>query len=107
MAIGDITGMTKYIFDFFFPRLLNPIVLLFHFSVLILWGGSIYWVYFKNGAEFLATYPNRFNGGQPNGKRNRIKVLFALMLIFGIAAEIFMWTQRVLPPNFHIDNNGS
>jgi hypothetical protein len=101
IAIGDITGMTKNVFDYFFPGMLNPIVLLFHFSIIILWSISIYWVYFDNGAEFLATYPNRFNGGEPKGKRNNIKIIFALMLIFGIAAEIFMWTHKGLPPNFH------
>lgn len=101
IAIGDITGMTENVFEFFFPRLLNPIVLLFHFNIIVLWIISIYWVYFDNGAEFLATFPNRFNSGQPNGKINNIKIFFALMLIFGITAEIFMWIHKGLPPKFH------
>ena len=100
IAIGDITGMTESVNDFLFPLSMKPIVLMFHLSVLGLLITAFYWIYLYDGAEFLATFPNRFNNGQPNGKTNYIKILFAFILILGIAVEIFMWLYKGSPPKF-------
>lgn len=61
----------------------------------------MYWVYFNNGAELLANYPNKFNGGAPKGNKGYIKITLALMLLGAMTAEIFMWTYKGLSLDFH------
>ncbi len=47
MMLGDISGYTNNVFDFFNPSTLNPFVLLFHFSIIVFWLISIRWIYFN------------------------------------------------------------
>jgi len=47
MSIGDLSGATKNIFEFFFPSDMNPIVLIFHASIIIIWMLSGWWIYFN------------------------------------------------------------
>lgn len=57
MGIGILTGLACSMFDYFQPNSLNPIVLIFHFSIIALWILSIWWIYFNRGAEFIEKHP--------------------------------------------------
>lgn len=99
MGIGDLTGLTKNTFDFFNPKLLNPVVLIFHGSIFILWILGSYWIFFNNGDEFLAKHPGFFNFGEPsksdNINKNKIKFIWVLMIIGGVFGEIMMWSWDI------------
>ncbi|UAY50940.1 hypothetical protein [Ferruginibacter albus] len=96
IGIGNLSGLTKSVFDFFAPRQMNPIVLIFHFSIVLLWTLSIKWIYFQNGAEFLERHPGllKFQTAK------QIKLFFPLMLLGGIIAMIVMWVMNPSIPNF-------
>ena len=105
IAIGSVTGLTKSMLDFFRPREMNPIVLAFHASIIIIWLLSIRWIYFKNGAEFLERHPGviRKNGfGSQNGTTpaKQIKLFFALAIAGGIFGLTMMWFGH-FPPGPH------
>jgi hypothetical protein len=42
VAFGNLTGLTNSIFDFFNPGALNPVVLIFHASIIVLWVLSVW-----------------------------------------------------------------
>jgi hypothetical protein len=90
MGIGVLFGGVPGIFGFFRPRDGNIFVLAFHASVVILWILSIWWVYFKGGAEFLVKYPGVLN--QDIKSPILLKILFGVMLIGGIFGMAFMWS---------------
>ena len=97
MGIGDISGLTNNISDFFKPRSMNPIVLLLHALIILFWCFSIWWIYIKDGAEFLEKHPGilqkkSFFAQEGNLTAKEIKIIFPLMLLGGIAGMIFMWT---------------
>src|SRR5688572_25505898 len=60
IGIGIVFGNVPSFSSFFRPREGHPFVLAFHGSIIFLWALSIWWFYFKNGAEFLANYPGAF-----------------------------------------------
>jgi len=99
MGIGDLTGLTKSIFDFFTPQQLNPIVVAFHASVILLWIIGSYWIYFNKGAEFLAQHPGFFNFSEPsktdNLNKNKVRFFWALMMIGGVISERTMWSWDI------------
>ena len=89
MGIGMVFGRVPSTFSYFAPRHGNFFVIAFHVSIVILWLLSIWWLYLRGGAEFLAQYTGAFN------RRVRsplfIKMSFGLSLLGGIAAETVMW----------------
>lgn len=98
MMIGALGGMTVSTFDYFKPREMNPIVLIFHAYIILIWILTVRWLYFKKGAEFLEKH-----AGVPTNKKMtaaEIKRTFPLALIGGIAAMVFMWFQDFPIPNF-------
>ena len=102
IAIGNLSGMTKSIFDFFNPRAMNPIVLIFHASIIVLWILSVRWIYFRNGADFLERHPGLIGKhgfiGNSNVTAREIKIFFPLMLLGGIAGMIMMWIMQIPAP---------
>jgi hypothetical protein len=94
MGVGILIGGVPSVFDFFYPRSGNPYVLAFHATAILLWALMIFWVYLGTGAEFLVKYPGVMNVEIKSPLV--FKLLVALMLLGGMAAEISMWTQ-VLP----------
>jgi len=103
MMLGDISGYTNGVFDFFNPSSLNPFVLLFHFSIIVFWLISIRWIFFKNGAEFLANHPEltrKGNYSKFSYGATEIKILFVVILIGGIAAMLMMWFAGDIPASF-------
>ena len=95
MAIGDLSGMTYDIFEFFFPGDMNPIVLIFHASIIFLWILSGWWIYFKNGAEFLERHPGllRTSGFGENITAKQLKIIFPFVILGGIFGMVLMWTN--------------
>lgn len=88
IGFGNLTGLTKSTFDYFAPRQLNPIVLIFHFLIIVFWILSVRWIYFKNGAKFLELHPGLF---RQDPTAQQIKLLFPLMLLGGIFGMVLMW----------------
>lgn len=100
MGLGMLTGYTETIIDYFRPRDMNPIVLLFHLSTIIILCVFDYWIFFRNGAEFLSRHPGLFNSNSFFVKNERltakqIKMLFGLLTIPGFLALLLMWTSIV------------
>lgn len=93
MGLGIIAGGTRGVFDYFDPRSGNPYVIAFHITILILWFLAIFWVYFAGGAEFLVRYPGVWNYDIKSPLV--LKLLFAVMLLAGMGAEIAMWSGRL------------
>jgi hypothetical protein len=97
MGAGILLGLTKSIFSYFFPSQLNPIVLIFHASVIVIWVLSVRWIYFKGGAEMLESHPGllRTNLSGGNYTAKQIKFFFPIALIGGIAGMVMMWLIKV------------
>lgn len=104
MGIGILFGLANGVFDFFRPRTMNPIVLLFHFSIILLWVLSVWWIYFKQGAEFIENHPGFVQlqtlGKPINLKAKHIKLFYPIMLAGGIAGMIVMWRIDFPAPPF-------
>ncbi len=95
MGIGDISGMTNNTFDFFYPRDMNPIVLIFHATVIFLWILLIWWTYFKGGAEFMEKHPGLIQstgfGASDKVSAKYIKIIVPFTISGGIMGMIMMW----------------
>jgi len=104
IAIGNLSGMTNNIFDFFNPRAMNPVVIIFHASIIILWILGIRWIYFRNGAAFLKSHPGLIQKRGFNDNADvtaeQIKIFFPLMLLGGIIGMIMMWVMEIPTPVF-------
>lgn len=104
MGFGIISGLTNGMFDYFSPKSMNSIVLVFHISIIILWALSIRWVYFKQGAEFIEKHPGfiqvRGVGNRSKVTAKQIKLFYPLMLAGGIAGMVMMWITDIPTPQF-------
>lgn len=94
IGIGQLAGLTQDIFEYFEPRDMNPIVLVFHAAMVVLWILSVRWIYFKGGAEFMERHPgllrkSAFTSDTVTAKQ--VKLFFPLMLAGGIVAMVMMW----------------
>lgn len=98
IMIGNLSGLTESIFEYFNPKAMNPMVLTFHLSIVILWILSIRWIYFRDGAEFIEKHPGllRISGlkGVSDTSAKQVKLFFPLMLLGGIIGLILMWTME-------------
>jgi len=104
MMIGNLSGITNNTFEYFNPKAMNPMVLIFHFSIVVLCILSVRWIYFKNGAEFLEAHPGLFQKSSFSGNANvtakQIKIFFPIMLLGGIAGMGMMWIIDFPIPQF-------
>ncbi|MBN2717149.1 MAG: hypothetical protein JXX14_14955 [Deltaproteobacteria bacterium] len=102
VGIGNLTGMTSSLFEYFSPGQMNPVVLVFHASLLVLWGLSVYWIYFRGGAEFIESHPGLFTKsgflGATELTATDIKRWFPVMLLGGVVAVVMMWTNGDVIP---------
>ena len=102
MMIGSLSGMTESMNDYFNPKAMNPIVLIFHASIVILWILSIRWIYFKKGAEFIEMHPGLTRKSSISGNTDltakQVKLLFPLMLLGGIIGLTMMWVSDIAIP---------
>jgi hypothetical protein len=100
MLLGNLTGTTHSVFDYFNPRGLNPIVLMFHFSIVALYLAMFFWIFINDGADFLSRHPGvlvfRFFGEIKNViSPLSIKLFFALILLSGSGAMLTMWFEKI------------
>jgi hypothetical protein len=100
MGIGSLTGMTKSADEFFHPSQLNPIVLVFHLSTIIILLLGIRWIYFKKGAEFLELHPGLigkrgFSGTTTDVSAKQVKLFFAVALIGAAIGMVMMWCNVI------------
>jgi len=100
IGVGNTSGMTNSIFEYLMPRLMNPIVLVFHFAIVVLWVLAIRWVYFKGGAEFIESHPGLARktslSGNTNMTAKQVKIFLPLAILGGVVGMVVMWTA-----NFH------
>lgn len=100
MGLGILLGFTQTVFDYFSPRSMNPFVLLFHASIIIIYFITIKGMYFQGGAEFLARHPGIFErsgffSNKKNASATEIKLWLGLMLMGGIIAMSAMWIMDI------------
>ncbi len=104
MAIGNLSGMTNNTFEYFNPKEMNPIVLVFHASIIVLWFLSIYWIYFNDGAKFIERHPGLIQkkgfSSTSNVTAKQVKLFFPLMLLGGGAGMVMMWIMNIPIPKF-------
>ena len=95
MGMGNLLGLTSGMLDYLFPKEMNPIVLIFHSSIIILWIFHLKWIYFNQGAEFLEKHPGfitkkiGFEGGSMIAKE--IKLFFLFSLFLQISFLLIVW----------------
>ncbi len=97
MGIGNVTGLTDNGFQYFYPRSLNPAVLVFHASIIFLWIYGAIWIYKKQGAEFIEAHPGFvYSRGflkcqNKNLTAKQVKFFYPLMVCGGVVAMAMMW----------------
>ena len=97
MGLGILLGRTHDVFDYLNPRSGNPYVVGFHVTGICESALISYWIYLAGGAEVLVTHPGVMNVDVKSALV--LKLLFALGLLGGMAAEIMMWSGRMPVPN--------
>lgn len=102
MGLGNLSGLTSSVFDYFRPADMKPIVLILHAFVIIIWLALIRFVFFKNGAAFLADHPgiirfNSFGKITDNPSESAIKLFVILAILGGILGMIMMWIVEIPP----------
>lgn len=105
IGIGNLTGATSSVFEYFQPAKMNPIVLLFHFSIVVIWILAIRFIFFNDGAKFLEDHPgvvviNSFGNVNENPTAKTIKLLTGIMIIVGIIGMTIMWFSVFPFPKF-------
>lgn len=104
MGIGISFNLTKNVFEYFRPRDLNPIVIAFHISILIIIILSGYWIYLKDGAEFLEKHKKLLGDKSSTTNTvisvNMIKIFWGLMMLCGIIGMVMLWIVEVPIINF-------
>jgi hypothetical protein len=92
MGLGMLVGHTPDVFDYLNPRSGNPYVVGFHVTGIFESALISYWIYLAGGAEILVTHPGVMNYDIKSPLV--VKLLFGLMLLGGMAAEIALWSGR-------------
>jgi hypothetical protein len=103
MAIGNLTGLTNGPFDYFNPKALNPVVLVFHFSFVSMYLLMAFWIFLNNGANFLARHPGLiyyswFGTRKDVTTVNGLKTFFALIILSGLGSIATMWILNIPHP---------
>lgn len=102
VGIGNLSGWTDSIFDYFNPRAMNPVVLLLHACIVLLWILGLWWIYGSNGAEWIERHPGIFRktsfSGNTEVTAKQIKRFFPVLILAGVTGMIIMWTMDFTPP---------
>ena len=106
MAIGMLTGTTHNVFEYFNPKALNPAVLAFHFSLVLIYLLIAYWVFLNNGASFLSKHPGLivfrgFGTTKDITSETAIKMFVGLVLLSGTIAMSAMWILNIKVPTLN------
>ena len=95
MGMGNLLGLTNGVLDYLHQKEMNPIVLIFHSSIIILGIFHVKWIYFNKGAEFLEQHPGfitkkiGFKGSSMTSKEIKFFLLFGLF--FQISLLLMVW----------------
>lgn len=95
MGLGILFGGVPTTFHYFNPRN-GPVVLLWYGIVVALWVASVYWIFFRGGAELLIAHPGLLN--LPSDRPWILKGYFLLCLAGGVAGLLMMIFWNVPPP---------
>jgi len=95
MGLGMLFGGVPTIWHYLNPRN-GPVVLTWYATVVALWIASIYWLFFRQGAELLLAHPGLFN--VPGDRPWVLKAYFLLCLAGGVAGLLMMILWDVPPP---------
>jgi hypothetical protein len=99
IMIGNLSGLTNSLFDYFSPKSLNPMVLAFHGTVVMIWLLGFRWIYFQKGAEFFEKHPGLLRMSTPGASQNitakNIKRLYPLMVLGGAIGMVMMWVMDI------------
>jgi hypothetical protein len=87
MGLGILFGDVPSVMHYFNPRN-GAMVVVWYATVVALWIASVYWLFFRHGAETLIAYPGLLNF--PAGKPGIVKLYFLLCLAGGIAGLLGM-----------------
>lgn len=95
MMIGNYSGATQSVFDYLKPGDLNPFVLVWHGTFMVLCLLWLRWIYFKNGAEQLETYRGLIQvaplGKLVNLSAKEIKLITPFVLVMVWAGILWLW----------------
>jgi hypothetical protein len=97
MAAGDLFGNIRSVFYFFNPRN-GPFAVAFFCSVVAMWALTIFWLFFRQGAEQLIEHPGFLNS--PVNEPWAVKALTIVMIAFGIVALVTMVLNPITRPSF-------
>ncbi len=95
MGLGILFGGVPTIWHYLNPRN-GPVVLIWYGTVVVLWVASIYWVFFRRGAEMLVAHPGLFN--LPSDRPWMLKGYFLLCLAGGVAGLLMLILWDVPSP---------
>ena len=98
MGIGMLSGLTKNIFEFFNPREMNPIVIVFFLVIIVEWILSVKWIFFNGGAEKLVKHPGMFTQTEKGNEKfetMKVKLLCVAGIIGGIVGIVMMWKMNI------------
>jgi len=98
MGVGMLTGLTKNMFEFFNPREMNPIVIIFFLVIIIEWILSVKWIFFNGGAEKLVKHPGMFTQTEKgNEKFETMKIKLLCVAGIGIVGNsiVMMWKMNI------------
>lgn len=95
--------MAEGIFDFFNPRTMNPIMLLFYFAIIAIGMVTTIWIYLLNGAEFIERHPevvqvNLF-GNRTHFTARQVKLFYPVMAALFIAVIVLLWKVDIPAPS--------
>ena len=93
--LGILFGGVPTIWHYLNPRN-GAVVLSWYGTVVALWVASIYWFFFRRGAEMLIAHPGLFN--LPGDRPWVLKGYFLLCLAGGMAGLLMMIIWDVPPP---------
>ena len=91
MGIGIVLGGVPSYMEFFQPRNGNSFVLAFWLVILLLAAVGFWWVYFQEGAEFLAKHPGAL--GARITSPLLVKILMGVVLVGGIVVFVLLWLR--------------
>jgi hypothetical protein len=87
MGFGILFGGVPSTFHYFNPRN-GPMVVAWYATIVALWIASVYWIFFREGAQTLIEYSGLLS--LPSRNPNTIKLIFLLCLAGGVLGLLAM-----------------
>ena len=88
MGCGILSGEVSSIWIYLTPMNGSFFVIAFHMSIFAIFSLGTYWLFLKNGAEFLTTHPGIFNLDLKS--THKVKLIWVLGLVFGLVSFAMM-----------------